>query len=430
MTYEELPAAVRERLPLVVTDLAGVTVAGMRTPELVALVAAWSCPPGDTPIPGTRVRSVPETAAHLAAVGACCLELDEGNKYAAGHPAAHVYFAAVAATQLADRPVSGEQFLTVFALGYEVAARFGRATTIDRAWHPHGNWGATGAACAAALVMGATPAEVAAAIDASTALMQVTPWATALAGDFTRNLWIAGANAAGLQAARLSLAGLVDNPGSTHDSLGGILGTLDPDSLVDDLGERWLVAEGYVKLHAACSYTHPAVDLVQALRASHAWQVDDVVSVRVRTHSLARPLLSRHPHNRLAAMFSLPFVVSTAVVNKTVDPQTMEPGSSAFVAAEEFSSRVQVEIDEQLDAFLPDVRCTEVRIELAGGDVLELAAPNPIGDAHYFPLDREAIRAKIAGLIGEPDTERIMAAVGELRAAPDAKLVLRDLALG
>ena len=37
-----------------------------------------------------RNRTTAETSAYLSAVGACALELDEGNKYAAGHAAAHV----------------------------------------------------------------------------------------------------------------------------------------------------------------------------------------------------------------------------------------------------------------------------------------------------------------------------------------------------
>ena len=429
LEHAALPAAVSDRLPLLVSDLAGVTVAGMRTPELAALVEAWPLPAGAAPLPGTDVVTSPETSARLAAVAACSLELDEGNKYAAGHPAAHVFFAAVAAAQEAGRPVSGDRFLTAVAVGYEVAARFGRATTSGEGWHPHGHWGATGAACAAALLLDATPEQVAAAIDASTGLVHVTPWGTVLDGDFTRNLWIAGANIAGLHAARLALAGLVDNPGTTAHSLGGLVGQLDPESLVGDLGERWLAAEGYLKQHAACSYTHPAIDLVQALLAGGAWRADDVVAVRVRTHSLARPLLGRHPRNRLAAMFSLPFVVATAVVSGTVDPSTMEPGSAAFARAEAFSDRVEVVVDEALDAHLPHLRCTEVRVELADGSVVGLGAPNPLGDAHYFPLGPDEVRAKLERLLGVADAGAVLDAVAALPGAPDARPVLARLAL-
>src|SRR5689334_4867750 len=138
----------------------------MRTPELRSLLATWPAAPGPHRVPGTDVRTTAGHAALMSAVAACSQELDEGNKYAAGHPAAHVVFAAVAAAQQASDAgvrVTGERFLAAVAAGYEVAARFGRAVRRAPAWHPHGHWGTTGAACAAAMVLGATRSQVAAA---------------------------------------------------------------------------------------------------------------------------------------------------------------------------------------------------------------------------------------------------------------------------
>jgi 2-methylcitrate dehydratase PrpD len=381
--------------------LFGAVVAGMRTPEMRRLVESWQAADGGCPVVGTAVLTTPDQSAYLQAIAACVLELDEGNKYAAGHPAAHVVFAALAAASSAPGEISGRQLLSAVVAGYEVAARFGRATRRHPAWHPHGNWGATGAATAAALLTGCDARQVAAAIDASTGLMHVTPWSTVLAGSFTRNLWMAGANQAGLRAARLARAGLVTNTGQAQHSLGEIVGSLDAASLTDQLGSTWLTSAGYLKRHASCSYTHAAVDIVQALAAAGQWQPASVHRVHVRIHSLAEPLLGRHPTSRLAAMFSLPFVVANAVVNGRIDPATMEPGRAAFRAAEDFSDRVEVEISRELDDELPDRRCTEVVLELDDGSTLGLGQPNPIGDADYFPLEADEVRSKLAGLIGD-----------------------------
>lgn len=427
LRLEDLPRAARTRLDLLLTDLLGVTVAGMRTPELQALTTAWRCSPGSARLPGTAVRTTPETAALLTGSAACVLELDEGNKHALGHPAAHVVPAAVAAAQLRDDDVPGDELLTAVAAGYEVAARFGRATHRDPAWHTHGHWGATGAACAAALLLGADRSQVAAAVDASTGLMHVTPWATVLAGDFTRNLWAAGANLAGLHAARLAVAGLVQNRGAAQHSLGSLVGSLDPSALAGDVGERWLLTEGYLKRHASCSYTHPAVDLVLALHGAQPLVPDEIAQVRVRTTSLAASLLARHPQTRLAAMFSLPFVVSTAVVNGRVDPGTMEPGSAAFRAAEEFSERVTVVLDPALDAHLPRLRCTEVEVERRDGGTVALAAPNPVGDADHFPLGAQEVWDKLAALLGQEDADQVVSVVGALSGSPSVAEVLDQL---
>ena len=206
-----------------------------------------------------------------------------------------------------------------------------------------------------------------------------------------------------------------------------IVGELDPSALVHNLGGRWLTAEGYMKRHASCSYTHAAIDLVQSLNAERAWNPEEITGVRVATHSLAKPLLDRHPHNRLAAMFSLPFVISNAVVNGRVDPHTMQPGTEAFEAAEAFSDRVTVEIDDALDTYLPDLRCTEVTVEFADGSHLGLAQPNPIGDAHHLPLSAADIDDKLVALIGTEATEQINRTVTLLTDARSATEVLGRL---
>ncbi len=429
-TLSRCPADVSSRVELMLTDLFGVTVAGARTPEVRALVDSWELVPGDATLPGTSVRTAAETTAYLSAVAACLLELDEGNKHAAGHPAAHVVFAAVAAARTAEHVVSGARFLSAVAAGYEVAARFGRASVRDPRWHPHGSWGATGAACAAALLLEPDPKPrvVAAAIDSATGLMHVAPWRTVLAGDFTRNLWIAGANQAGLNAARLARAGLARNLGAAAHGLGDLMGTLHPEILVEGLGQRWLTTEGYLKRHSSCSYTHVAVDLVQELQRAGSWASAEAVdTVRVRVHSLAAPLLGRSPTTRLEAMFSLPFVVSTAVVSGRVDPDVMDPRSRAFRAAEAFSPRVEVVVDERLDAYLPTLRCAEVEVVLRGGSSVSLAQSNPVGDVDHLPLGPDDVVRKLSGLIGASDTERVCEVTRTLAVSPSATEALDRL---
>lgn len=423
---QPLPAALTTRASVLLLDLFGVTVAGARTRELRELAGRWVAEEGVTAPMGSPISTTVESAAVLDALASCCLELDEGNKYAAGHPAAHVVPAAVAAARLAKSPVSGQTFLTAVIAGYEVAARFGYALTRDHRWHTHGHWGATGAATAVAMIWNADVEGVAAAIDASSALVHVAPWALVLDGNFARNLWIAGAVRAGLDAARLSAAGLVGNTGAIEHTLGDIVGSLDLDRLTDALGERWLTVAGYAKQHASCSYTHAAVDTVQSLRADATWTSDDVETVHVRTHSLAEPLFGRHPSTRLAAMFSLPFVVSAALIADSIDGETLDPDSVTFAAAEAFSDRVSVEVSPELDALLPHRRAAEVRIELTNGEHVTAASPNPIGDVDHFPMNRHAIQQKIARLIGAADAAAIAAAVDRLPVCADVTELLAN----
>ena len=233
---------------------------------------------------------------------------------------------------------------------------------------------------------------------AAGSLMRVTPWQVVLDGDVTRNLWMADAVPAGLRAAQLAAAGLAPPPAAAFHGL-SLVGEVDVASLTAD-PDRWLCGEGYLKLHSACSYTHPAIDLVVALRE----QLPGATSVHVRTSSLSAPLLGRHVPNRLAAMFSLPFAVATAWEHGEVTPAVMDPTSEAFARSRTLLDRVTVEVDETLDRWLPDRRVTEVRLA-DGTTEVALAAPNPVGDVDHFPLGRDDVRAKLVSLVGEPDAD-------------------------
>lgn len=415
------------RARTVLLDLLGVTTAGARTAELRALTSVWRAEAGPTAPWGSSVHTTIETAAELDAIASCCLELDEGNKYAAGHPAAHVVPAAIAAARMSAEPVDGRVFLAAVVAGYEVAARFGYALTRDPRWHTHGHWGATGAAAAAASIWGADVDEVAAAIDASSALVHVAPWAVVLDGNFARNLWMAGAVRAGLDGARLATAGLVHNSGTVGRTLGDIVGTLDLARLTEDLGERWLILQGYAKQHASCSYTHAAIDTVQSMRAHSSWRAEDVATVTVRIHSLAVPLFERHPTTRLGAMFSLPFVVAAAFVADSIDSDALDPSGQVFVDAEAFSSRVEVFASDELDALLPQRRAAEVTVVLTNGDEITAVTPNPVGDVDHFPMDHDAVLAKVTRLIGVDDARALADLVDRLPDSSDVASLLHPM---
>ncbi|MGB3772091.1 MAG: MmgE/PrpD family protein [Rhodococcus sp. (in: high G+C Gram-positive bacteria)] len=413
------------RVQTVMLDLLGVTLAGSHTPELEEMAARWRADPGQTATVGRSVHTTPETAAYLDSIASCCLELDEGNKYAAGHPAAHVIPAAIAAARSAGRPVSGARFLTAVVAGYEVATRFGAALTRDPRWHTHGHWGATGAATAASVIWMLDVDRTAAAIDASTALIHVAPWEVVLTGNFARNLWIGGAVRAGLDAARLSEAGLVHNQGAVSSTLGDIVGSVNPERLALDPSGALAIDQGYAKLHASCSYTHAAVDTVYALLSGV--DVSDVASVRVRTHALSEPLFRRHPSNRLEAMFSLPFVVAAAMVSERIDVDALSPGGATFRAAEELSSRVHVESSDDLTRLLPARRAAEVDLIMTSGEVHSAGTPNPVGDVDHFPLDHAAVLAKIEQLVGSDDASAIAAVVDSLSNSTDVVAALDRL---
>lgn len=426
---EHLTPEDRAALDMVLIDTLGVTVAGARTPEHRALVTSTlGAGSGPARPRGTAHRFPIETAAFLDGTASCMLELDEGNKFSRGHPAAHVVPAALG-TAAGSSDVDARALLEAILVGHEIAARFGRAVRLRDGFHPHGNWGIAGAAAAVARLLGGDAREIAGAIDAATGLALAVPFDAAFVGTFVRNTWIGMAAVSGIQAARLAKAGLATNDGTAASTFGRLIGSFDPEQLTDQLGDRFDIGLGYLKIHASCSYTHPPIDAAIEIRSLDGFDADRIVDVEVRTHRLAVPLARVQPATRLAAMFSIPHLVAIALRTGHVGVEASSTAARDDAAVGALASRVRLVNDPEHDKRAPAERPAHVRVVLDDGRILEREVPNPIGDSSHHPLDRSGVRAKLDSLIGSQDTALIEEVVDGIHADPmsPAQVLLDEL---
>lgn len=427
LRWEDTPEHVRDRLRLVLLDTLGVTMLGARLPERAGLVQAWAPFPGPVPVIGTGVESTVETAAWLNATALVSLEMDEGNKFAAGHPAAHGFPAVLALASALDS--DGPTTAAALLVAYEVAARYGRATRGVPGLHPHGNWGVTGAAAGCARLLGLDADGIAASVDTASGMPIAGHFSAAFDGNPVRNEWMGACNLAGLAAARLARAGMAHPTGIAAHSLGGLLGSFDPSALVEELGERWDIGLGYFKRHASCAFTHPTADAVLALRErleADGTSTDEIASVRVTTYSMAATLNRTRWGNRLSAMFSIPYVASTALLHGRVAPDGFD--RSREPAFEALAARVAVRGGEEFDARLPHARGAAVELVLSDGRMLRHEVANPVGDAAHEPFDHPRTVALLRDLLGDGDAlDRVVDCADSLPDAGSARDTLRAL---
>lgn len=299
-----------------------------------------------------------------------------------------------------ERKASGPELASVLVVGYEVASRFGRATLLNSGVHPHGNWGVAGAAAAASRLMGLGSASAAAALDAAGGLALATPFESALVGNFVRNAWVGAANASGLVAARMAAAGIAGVDGTPAATLGGFLGTFDPGQLTEELGRRFDLGGGYFKRHASCSYTHPPADAVlNILTENPALRSEQVSSVLVETHGIAAPLDRTECQTRLAAMFSIPYVVAAAILERNCSPAVFDVEYREDPTARRLMSATRVVATEEFDRRLPEERGARVTLTLRDGSSLVSEVPNPVGDVAHEPFGLAEIREKLDPLL-------------------------------
>ncbi len=182
-----------------------------------------------------------------------------------------------------------------------------------------------------------------------------------------------------------------------------------------DLGSRWEIARNYFKRHAACRYTHAALDALGEIveKAGGAIRPDEVEALSVETYVWAAQLDHPKPGSMLAAKFSLPFSLATALAHggATLSAFRDEARADARIAA--LAAKVRVDEDPALTALLPALRPARVRLKLKDGRSFEAMAMTNKGDTEdpYGPDDILAKFHEVAApVVGREKSKRIAAA--------------------
>ena len=394
--FASLPAEVAQRARLALLDCIGAMAAGAQEAEVQALAARMLAREGtgDAPVIGLPLAARPGTAAFLNGTSGTMLELDEGNQYARGHPAIHVVPALLAAPR-----GDGAALLTALAIGYEFGSRVGIASKLNVAMHPHGTWGTLGAAMGIAKLHGATAEEFRGTINMAASLGLATSRKTMLEGGTVRNTYAGVSNMLGLTVWDLVRAGF----DGERDGVGTVFGHVSandfrPAEMVADLGTRWEIARNYFKRHAACRYTHGALDALQMILAKTGpLQPDQVRAIEVETYVWAAQLDSPLAPNMLAAKFSIPFALATTIAHGAATVPAFRAPARENAAVQALAARVTVNEDPALTAQLPGLRPARLRLTLADGAVHSAEVTTNRGDTED-PYTEAEVRAKFREL--------------------------------
>ena len=431
--FELLDAATLARARLTLLDTLGAIAAGQQEPEIAALADRLVRQGGSGP--ATAVIATPHRLPASAAVlvngvAGTALELDEGNRFARGHPCIHALPAALAAAERTG--ASGREFLRALALGYEIGARIGGAANLRPGYHPHGTWGVVGAAVAVAKLEGADAPTIARCINVAAALSLATSMRTALEGGTVRNAYAGVSNQMGLMAWEMTAAGFSGERDGVATVFGRISGQdFKPAAMTEQLGTRWEIARNYFKRHACCRYNHAAMDALEDITARHG-RIDParVTSVAIETYGAAAELDSPRPHNALAAKFSLPYATAAFLVRGAADVPAFRSEVIGDPRILDLAARVRVAEDKAMTARLPAERPARVTITLADGSTIAGERRSTRGDADdpYPQSDIEAKFHALAAPAWGADRAAVLAhSVATLDAAADLRAFCAQL---
>jgi 2-methylcitrate dehydratase PrpD len=371
-SFDDLPDAVVERSKHVLADTVAVIAAGAQEEEMRTLKQTLERGNGKgvATMIGAQARTDPAKAALFNGTAGTFLELDEGNQFGRGHPGIHVIPAALAVTE--EKSFSGRDFLTALVLGYEIGTRIGISCKIRMTMHPHGTWGTVGAAVAVGKLMDYDEEKLKEIINVSSSLGLTTSRRTMLEGGTVRNVYAGVSGQMGILAYDLVQSGFTGEADGLSTVYGSVVSdTFNQEAMTEDLGKRFEIARNYFKMHACCRYNHGTLDALEKIMAGKAFKPEQVERVDVETYSLAAQLCDQNPRNMLAAKFSIPFAVATAIVHGSTGTMSFRPDVVNQPAVKELAYRVFVSEDPALTAMMPARRPSRVRVTMKNGERLE-----------------------------------------------------------
>ena len=399
----QIPQPILARAARVLADDVGAIVGARDEPEVRRFHGMTLSRPGAeeaTVLNGGRRRTDRRSAAVANGLAADWLELDEGYRVTPCHAGLYVVPALLAEAEATNLPF--EDLLRALVLGYEFVTR------IARAWTPraltmqsHGRYCAIGAAAAVALARGADARQFVAAVSTASTLTGPSPRTHLVDGTLARNAWPAAGASNGLMAVDWAECGIAGAPTAFFDVYATVLGgKAHPERLVEELGGRWALEDGYTKIYACCQHLHSAVEATLALRADlmREARLQDIEFMTVETHGLALPLADARPRTTLGAKFSMPHAIAAVLATGTGGAAAFSATTLADPVLRDLRDRVRVQpYSPELPP--PNDRPARVTVTLKSGHSVKGECLSAQGGPDR-PLPPETVFAKLDELAG------------------------------
>lgn len=440
LTFEALPAEVRQRVPALALDLAGIMVRARHeaesTPSMISATKRLGLAQGSCTVIGDAAGYTPAGAAMVNGTLAHSLDFDDTHAPGSLHPSAPIIPAALAAAEMTG--ADGRATIAAIVAGYEVQIRLSLALDpaahYDRGFHPTATCGAFGAAAAAGRLLG-LDADGQANAFGIVLSMAAGSLQFLVNGAWTKRSHVGHAAMCGLTAATLAAEGY---QGAAHSIEGkwGFLHAYAPDAdaakVVDGLGTRWETLKIAVKPYPSCRYSHAAIDGLRELARAHAIKPEEVREVMVGLPEPGWKIIGdpeaakQSPASVVDGQFSMAFCAAVALRTGGLawDDYARHLGDRDTLA---LCKRVRTRIDPRAQADFPAEMSASVRITTVRGEH-ETYVRVPKGEPANFLTDAE-LRAKFDGLVGpylaRERADALARGLLELEKARDIGAILR-----
>ena len=398
----DIPQQAQDVAKQAILDCVGCTAAGLVSPVGEILTRYLTSQPGVgeagvSTLVGRLVAAPAELAAFANGAQGHALDYDDCTASLGGHPSVVILPAVLAVAE--EVGATGAQVLAAYALGFEVAAKMGRALNFvhyERGWHPTATLAVFGAAAAVAKLMDHDARQTA------TTLSMAASAASGVKANFgtaTKPLQVGMAAQKAVQCARLVGAGADANLGAfEHEhGFGNVYngeGQFEAEEIPGMLGKSWdLIDPGLIiKRYPCCASTHGAIDAVLACRRQ--LNVEEIERVEVWTH----PRRLKHTNRPVVATgveakFSLQYAAARALLSGTVGLSDFDSGRIAETDVSDLMRRVEAS-PMPAERWGADHFPAEVRVSNADGTSVSARVERPRGNGPNDALTTAELRSK------------------------------------
>lgn len=438
LRFEDLPDGVVERTKELFLDWAASALAGKNArPVRILERFAGTMGPAEGPseILPSRRRTSPLFAALVNGAASHVVEQDDLHNASVFHPATVVFPAALAVAQ--QTGASGRDLISASVAGYETGVRVGSylGRSHYKVFHTTGTAGTLAAAAAVSHLLGAGEEVMLHALG-SAGTQAAGLWEFLRDAADSKQLHTAKAASDGLLAAYLARDGFTGATRILEGEQGmaaGMSSDADPEKLVEGLGKRWAVSETSFKFHASCRHTHPAADALLEAMEEHGLGADQIAGVRARVHGAAIDVLGpvSDPRTIHQSKFSMGFVLALIAARASAGIGDFTEETLEDPELREFSERVEMVLDPEIDAAYPERWIGLVEIETTGGEHITSRVDVPKGDPGNT-LSREELEEKARSLAAfqggatDEEIDRVIGRVWSLDREPDVRDLLPE----
>jgi aconitate decarboxylase len=442
VTYEQIPAEVRERIKLLILDSLGCAIYGANLEwcrilrgTLEKLDATRT-----TSIWGTNARLSSDHAALLNGTQVQSFELDDVHRKAVLHVGA-VTLPALIAVAESHAQLSGRDFLTAAVAGYEIGPRVGLCMGqehIGQGWHSGATVGifsaAAGAARALSLDADKTVHALGIAGTQSSGLM------AAQYGAMVKRMHAGRAAQSGLYGALLAKDGFTGIVDVFEAPYGGFCTTFSRsqdrfnlNELSAGLGQKFETMGIALKFYSCVGSNHTTLDALRDIRQRRPFALDEIDAIVVHGSQVTVDHVGwpYKPEGLTAAQLNLPFCVATLLIEGDAFVDEFAPDCINDAARIALSRKVWVVHDPAITALGAGARHkVRVEVQFRDGSIEREACEAPRGSEQSF-ASADDIADKFRKLTKETmppkQQDALIDAVLGLDKLPDSRTLIERL---